>query len=270
MTAETMRTVRQPAVAGQFYPRDSDSLSAAVAGYLKAAADKIELNWTTPKALIVPHAGYVYSGPVAASAYVRISSAATTITRVVLLGPAHGLAFKGLALSRADGFETPLGIVPVDADAAARIEYLPQVVSLPAAHVGEHSLEVHLPFLQCLLKSFLLVPLAVGAASAEEVAEVLEALWGGDETLIVVSTDLSHYHDYETAKRRDAVTAAAIEALDERRIGPGDACGCVPLSGLLLSARTRGMTVQQVDLRNSGDMAGRRHRVVGYGAFIVG
>lgn len=270
MTAETMRTVRQPAVAGQFYPRDPDALSAAVAGYLKAAAKSTGTDRTTPKALIVPHAGYVYSGPIAASAYARLSGAATTITRVVLLGPAHGLAFKGLALTRADGFGTPLGIVPVDADAAARIEHLPQVVRLPAAHVGEHSLEVHLPFLQTLLRSFSLVPLAVGAASAEEVAEVLEALWGGEETLIVVSTDLSHYHDYETAKRRDAVTAAAIEALDERSIGPGDACGCVPLSGLLAAARAHDMTVQQVDLRNSGDTAGRGHRVVGYGAFIIG
>ena len=269
MSRETRTTIRPPAVAGQFYPRDPEALSAAVEGYLEAAKVPSDTGQATPKALIVPHAGYVYSGPIAASAYARISDAAASISRIVLLGPAHGLPFKGLALPPADGFETPLGVVPLDAAAMASIEQLPQVQRLPAAHTMEHSLEVQLPFLQCLLRSFSLVPLAVGAASPEEVAAVLELLWGGEETLIVISTDLSHYHDFETAKRRDAATAAAIEALDEGAIGPDDACGCVPLSGLLASARNRGMTVRKVDLRSPGETAGRRRRVVGYGAFVV-
>ena len=265
-----MRSVRKTAVAGQFYPGDAEALRAAVTGYLEKAADKAEADGHIPKALIVPHAGYAYSGPVAASAYVRISGATETITRVVLLGPSHRLSFEGLALPRADGFETPLGIVPVDADAVARIEHLAQVHSLPSAHGDEHSLEVHLPFLQTLLRSFSLVPLVVGAANAEQVAEVLEMLWGGDETLIVVSTDLSHYYDYETARLKDAATSAAIEALDERRIGSDDACGRVPVSGLLVAARARGIAARTVDLRNSGDTAGPRNQVVGYGAYVVG
>jgi len=270
MVAGAMRKVRKPAVAGQFYPRDAAGLSATVAGYLKQAADKMESVGDTPKALIVPHAGYVYSGPVAASAYARISGAAETITRVVLLGPAHRLPFEGLALPCVEGFETPLGIVSVDREAVAGIENLTQVRSLSAAHEGEHSLEVHLPFLQTLLRDFSLVPLVVGAATVEEVAEVLDILWGGEETLIVVSTDLSHYHDYETARAKDAATSAAIEALDERRIGPDGACGRVPLSGLLAAARAHGITARTVDLRNSGDTAGPRNQVVGYGAYIIG
>jgi AmmeMemoRadiSam system protein B len=270
MAAGAMKSVRKPAVAGQFYPRDAEQLSATVAGYLEEAAENTETGSDTPKALIAPHAGYVYSGPVAASAYIRISRAAEKITRVVLLGPAHRLAFEGLALPGVDGFETPLGIVPVDADAVARIEHLPQVHGLPSAHDKEHSLEVHLPFLQRVLKNFSLVPLVVSAATAEQVAEVLDILWGGEETLIVVSTDLSHYEDYETARARDAATSAAIEALDEGSIGPDDACGRVPVSGLLVAARARGIAARTVDLRNSGDTAGPRDQVVGYGAYVLG
>ena len=189
--------------------------------------------------------------------------------RVVLLGPCHRVPVAGLATSGARAFRSPLGDVPLDREALAAVEQLPQVQRLDAAHAQEHSLEVQLPFLQRVLGEFSLVPLAVGAASPEEVAAVLEIVWGGDETLIVISTDLSHYLDFEAAKRRDAATAAAIEALDERAIGPDDACGCVPLSGLLAAARSHGMAVQRVDLRNSGETAGRRRRVVGYGAFIV-
>ncbi len=270
MVAGAMRIVRKPAVAGQFYPRDVEELSAVVAGYLKEAADKTETDGDTPKALIVPHAGYAYSGPIAASAYARISGAAETITRVVLLGPAHWLPFEGLALPRVDGFETPLGIVPVDAEAVARIEHLAQVRILPSAHENEHSLEVHLPFLQTLLRTFSLVPLVVGAATADQVAEVLVILWGGEETLIVVSTDLSHYYDYETARVKDAATSAAIEALDDRSIGPDDACGRVPVSGLLVAARAHGIAARTVDLRNSGDTSGPRNQVVGYGAYVIG
>ena len=271
MVARMMKSVRKPAVAGQFYPGNADELSAAVTGYLTQAAVEANKNGgDVPKALIVPHAGYVYSGPVAASAYAQIRETADRITRVVLLGPAHRLPFEGLALPRVDGFETPLGIVPVDSDAVEKIEHLPQVRSLPSAHDGEHSLEVHLPFLQTLLGSFSLVPLVVGAATAEQVVAALEALWGGDETLIVISTDLSHYYDYDTARVMDAATSEAIEALDERRIGLEDACGQVPVSGMLVAARRHGLEARAVDLRNSGDTAGPRDQVVGYGAYVVG
>ena len=265
-----MMAVREPAVAGQFYPGDAAGLRAAVAGYLGQAADQAEAEARAPKALIAPHAGYVYSGAVAASAYVRLAAAAKKIRRVVLLGPAHRVAFAGLALPGAEGFATPLGIVPVDGEAVTRIAPLAQVRSLASAHEGEHSLEVHLPFLQMVLGAFSVLPLVVGSASAAQVAEVLEALWGGDETLIVVSTDLSHYHDYQTARAMDAATSEAIEALDERRIGPEDACGRVPVSGLLVAARAHGLSARMVDLRSSGDTAGPRDRVVGYGAYVVG
>lgn len=270
MDAGEMRSIRKPAVAGQFYPGDAAELNTAIIGFLKEAQMPTEPEENSPKALIVPHAGYVYSGAVAASAYSRIADAADRITRVVLLGPAHRLPFEGLALPRVDGFETPLGIVPLDTDAMTRIEHLPQVRCLPSAHDGEHSLEVHLPFLQTLLGHFSLVPLVVGAATAAQVAEVLEMLWGGDETLIVVSTDLSHYYGYDTAKVMDAATSEAIVSLDERKIGLRDACGQVPLSGLLVAARAHGLTAHNVDLRNSGDTAGSRNRVVGYGAYVVG
>jgi AmmeMemoRadiSam system protein B len=269
MVAGEMRSVRKPAVAGQFYPGDATELNAAVKGFLKDAELFTTPGENPPKALIVPHAGYVYSGAIAASAYARITDGADSITRVVLLGPAHRLPFEGLALPWVDGFQTPLGTVPLDADAVARIEHLPQVRSLPSAHEGEHSLEVHLPFLQVLVGEFSLVPLVVGAATAAQVAEVLEVLWGGDETLIVISTDLSHYYDYGTAKVMDAATSEAIEALDEKKIGLEDACGRVPLSGLLVAARAHGLAARTVDLRNSGDTAGPRNQVVGYGAYVV-
>lgn len=269
MVAGQMNAVRQPAVAGLFYPGNAAALNAAVTDMLDEAAASAASAEAPPKALIVPHAGYVYSGPVAASAYARIRQAADRITRVVLLGPAHRLPFEGLALPRADGFATPLGAVPLDGEAVARLEHLPQVHCLPSAHEGEHSLEVHLPFLQVLLGDFSLVPLVVGAATPAEVAEVLETLWGGDETLIVISTDLSHYYGYETAKVMDAATSAAIEALDETKIGLEDACGRVPLSGLLVAARAHGLHARMVDLRNSGDTAGSHDQVVGYGAYVV-
>jgi len=262
-----MTTVRRPAVAGLFYPDDPAELREAVTGYLARAEGN---TGAAPKALIAPHAGYIYSGPVAASAYARIASAAGTIARVVLLGPAHRVAFRGLALPGVDAFETPLGVIPLDGDAIARIRPLPQVVDLPPAHAKEHSLEVHLPFLQCLLGDFTLVPLVVGDAGARDVAAVLEALWGGPETLIVVSSDLSHYHDYATARAMDRATSDAIEALDPGRMDFDDACGRIPVSGLLRVAGRLGLSARCVDLRNSGDTAGPKDRVVGYGAYVVG
>ena len=266
MKDEAMTSVRKPAVAGLFYPDDAASLDAAIAGFL---AEAEPADGAPPKALIVPHAGYVYSGPVAATAYARLADLREVIRRVVLLGPAHRVAFRGLALPGVEAFATPLGPIALDRDAIAAIERLDRVIVLPAAHEREHSIEVHLPFLQTLLESFTLVPLVVGEAAEAESAVVLEMLWGGPETLIVVSSDLSHYHDDATARAMDAATSAAIEALAPERIGYEDACGRVPLSGLLDVAKRRGLRARTVDLRNSGDTAGPKDRVVGYGAYVL-
>lgn len=259
-----MHSIREPAVAGMFYPADPRELRGMVSDFLvhtpPAAA-------SAPKAIIAPHAGYIYSGPVAATAYARLTPARATIHRVVLLGPSHRVGFHGIAYSGADTFRTPLGDIAVDTQAIARIAALPQVHRLDQAHLLEHSLEVHLPFLQELIDDFKLVPLVVGDAGPEQVAEVLEALWGGPETTIVISSDLSHYHDYATARRLDAATCHAIEALDPQRIGHHDACGRHPVNGLLLLARRKGLAVTTLDLRNSGDTAGPRDHVVGYGAW---
>ncbi|HEX7044647.1 MAG TPA: AmmeMemoRadiSam system protein B [Burkholderiales bacterium] len=258
--------VRRPAVAGLFYPADPHALAREVERLLAQAAAAPA---PPPKAIIVPHAGYIYSGPIAASAYARLRAARDIIRRVVLLGPAHRVGFHGLALPSAQYFESPLGRVPLDARAIERIADLPQVLVLDHAHAEEHSLEVHLPFLQALFADFALVPLVVGQAGAAQVGEVIERLWGGPETLIVVSSDLSHYYPYETAQRLDRATSAAIEALRYEALGDADACGCIPISGLLHVARQRGLAVRTIDLRNSGDTAGPRDRVVGYGAYLV-
>jgi len=219
-----------------------------------------------PKAVIAPHAGYAYSGPIAAVAFQALAAAADTIERVVLLGPAHFVPIRGLGLPDANRFATPLGEVPVDPEGAGASLRLPQVRVQPEAHVPEHSLEVELPFLQALLGDFSLVPLVVGEAGAEEVAEVLERLWGGPETVIVISSDLSHYLPYDEARRVDRATADEILALGGP-LDPRQACGARPVSGLLLAARRRGLLPELLDLRNSGDTAGDRRRVVGYGAF---
>jgi len=260
-----MTAVREACVAGYFYPGDADQLRRDVDGYLCAA----EANGAPPKALIVPHAGYVYSGPVAASGYALLEPARASIRRVVLLGPAHRFPFRGLAAHTAAHFETPLGRIPVDRAALDLLLELPQVRTLDVAHENEHSLEVHLPFLQAALDDFTLVPLVVGDAAPDEVAEVLERVWGGDETLIVISSDLSHFHDYKTARRLDTATARAIEELRATDIAPECACGCRPIAGLLTLADRKGLHVTAIDLRNSGDMAGPRNEVVGYGAFCV-
>lgn len=260
-----MERVRPPAVAGLFYPDDPAALERTVRALLEAAD---EAAGPPPKALVVPHAGYVYSGPVAASAYRRLRPARGRVRRVVLLGPAHRVPVAGLALPEAEAFATPLGRVPVAADAAARLADLPQVVRSEAAHALEHSLEVQLPFLQVVLgEGFDLVPLVVGDADDEAVAEVLERLWGGEETLVLISSDLSHYLDLDAARRLDARTRAAVEALDPAAVGRDQACGRVPLRGLLRLAGARGLRAVTLDLRTSGDTAGPADRVVGYGAF---
>ena len=241
----------------------------ATAGMPEVEQRREQLPEQRPKAIVVPHAGYIYSGPVAAAAYARLGPMRGRVTRVVLLGPSHRVGFDGLALTSADSYITPLGRVPIDAEAATKLADLPQVRVLDAAHAQEHSLEVHLPFLQEVLNEFSLVPLVVGEATPAEVGEVLERLWGGPETLIVISSDLSHYHDYATAQKRDRATSRAIEALRYEDIGYEDACGRNPVNGLLYVARQRGLHVRTVDLRNSGDTAGARDRVVGYGAYVL-
>ena len=260
-----MENIREPAVAGTFYPADPDELQKQLDTLLSA----VNTSSPPPKAMILPHAGYIYSGPVAASGYACLAGAAGRIKQVILLGPAHRQYVKGLAVPDATAFNTPLGGIPLDNEALQQLRQLPQVTTDNAAHRLEHSLEVHLPFLQKTLEDFTLVPILVGDATAHEVCEVIEQLWGGRETLLVVSSDLSHYHDYETASQLDQATSRAIEALAFEDIDHHDACGRNPVSGLLLYARQHGLAVQTVDLRNSGDTAGPRDRVVGYGAYIL-
>ncbi len=259
-----MESVRQPAVAGMFYPADPAELQRQVRGFLDAAKRK-EIS---PKALVAPHAGYIYSGPIAGTAYAQLASLAPRIRRVLLLGPAHRMAFRGLAFSTASSFRTPLGEVEVDLDALDTIRDLPQVQESDAPFEGEHCLEVQLPFLQTVLEDFKVVPLLVSDAKARDVAEVLEELWGGDETLIVISSDLSHYLDYASARTIDAETSQSIEQLQPEAIGPHQACGRNPLNGLLLEAQRHGLDAVTLDLRNSGDTAGPRTQVVGYGAYV--
>lgn len=256
-----MQSIRPPAVAGMFYPDNPAELSTMLRGFL-AEAQPAPLR---PKALIVPHAGYIYSGPIAASAYALLQPLRASIKRVVLLGPVHRVWTPGLALPGVDAFETPLGRVVLDQEAIASIDGLRQVQVHPAAHAQEHSLEVHLPFLQSVLDDFTLVPLAVGGAGPNEVAEVLEVLWGGAETLIVVSSDLSHFLPYYEAQQVDRATVHEILGFNGHLVGE-QACGCHPINGLLLAAQKHGLTPHLLDLRNSGDTAGDRNRVVGYAA----
>lgn len=260
--SEKAHRTRPPAVAGSFYPGEPTVLASTVDGLLASAKPAAG---PVPKALIVPHAGYVYSGPTAAAAYARLAPGAERLRRVVLLGPAHRVPFDGLALPDADVFETPLGPIAIDAEARARVVDLPGVIVSDVAHRDEHSLEVQLPFLQRILRDFTLVPFAVGDAPPDVVAKVLDALWGGDETAILVSSDLSHYLPYEVAQATDARTAERI--LGRRVLEHHHACGATPVNGLLSEARRRNLKGEVVDLRNSGDTAGPRGRVVGYGAF---
>jgi MEMO1 family protein len=259
------RTTRPSAVAGLFYADDPDRLRTQVFDLLTDVAASTKF---TPKALIAPHAGYVYSGRVAAAAFATLRDGAQTIMRVVLIGPAHYVHVRGIAAPTADAFETPLGRVAVDLEALSAVADLQFVVRSDAPHAPEHALEVELPFLQTLLSSFQVVPLVVGDATPQDVAHVLGRLWGGPETLIVVSSDLSHYHDYETARRLDAATATAIEHGDWASLGPNQACGCLAVAGLLVEAGRRGFKAHRLSLCNSGDTAGSRDRVVGYGAWM--
>jgi len=246
--------VRDPVVAGMFYPDDQDELRRMVEGFLAVVPPR---DGPSPKAIIAPHAGYIYSGPTASSAYARVRPG--RIRRVVLMGPSHRVLLHGVGASSASAWRTPLGDVPVEAP--------PDLPVIDAAHAEEHSLEVQLPFLQVILGDFTLTPLVVGHAAKEEIADILASLWGGSETLIVISSDLSHYEDYETANRLDSATSQAIVNLDSRDLKTDNACGLVPICGLLHLAKQKGMRAELIDLRNSGDTAGSRDQVVGYGAY---
>lgn len=259
-----MTLIRTPAVAGQFYSDNAGELSATVTTLLREAEDR---KTPAPKALIVPHAGYVYSGPVAANAYARLQPYRDRYRRVVLLGPCHRVFVHGIALSSADAYRTPLGDVPLDKSAVLNLD-IPGVHIFDDAHQAEHSLEVHLPFLQAILGDFSVVPIVVGDASPELVSQVLDTLWGGSETLIVVSSDLSHYLKCDEARTIDARTCRAIEDFDADHINHDMACGATPVAGLLIAAKKRGMKVTTLDLRNSADTAGNGMFVVGYGAWM--
>ena len=256
---------REPAVAGMFYPGQSATLEQHVREYLQAAKPAHH----APDAIIAPHAGYMYSGPVAGSAYAAVIPRANEIRRVILLGPAHREYVKGIAASTATAFDTPLGEVPLDQTTIlTAVEGFDFVEFDDKAHELEHSLEVQLPFLQSVLNDFLLVPFAVGGARPEEIDLLLEKFWLDRSTLVVISSDLSHYHDYASAQRLDDYTSQKIEALDPSGMTGENACGQRPISGLLHYAARHGLRCEKLDVRNSGDTAGGRDRVVGYGAFL--
>lgn len=256
-------TVRAPVVAGSFYPEHPTLLAQDVDGLLRAE----RYNGPLPRAIIAPHAGYVYSGAVAASIYQLFNNAREHIHRVVVLGPSHRVAFHGLALPSQTHFATPLGEIPLDLAALKTLSRLPEVQIRDDAHAQEHGLEVHLPFLQRLFSQCSLVPVVVGDAPPEAIASVLEVFWEDPATLLVISSDLSHFLDYASAQQRDAATSKAIVEQRPEAIGPFDACGCRPINGLLHLAQQYRLHGQCVDLRNSGDTAGPRTKVVGYGAY---
>jgi len=258
-------SIRQPAVAGMFYPEQPGALARDVQALFEEVSDR---RVPPPKALIVPHAGYVYSGATAAEAYRALEAVHARIERVVLFGPAHRVYLQGMAVPSVEAFATPLGSVPLDRAGIDTAAGLAHVCVSDLAHRDEHSLEVQLPFLQTVLETFTLVPIVVGECAPDEVAAVMDALWGGPETLVVVSSDLSHYHRYEQAQALDADTCRRILARATTLSGE-QACGAHAINGLMCSERAGGLDVMLVDARNSGDTSGRKDRVVGYGAFVL-
>ena len=262
--------VRRPAVSGTFYPSNPKELHASVQFYLSEAAGKISSTpIITPKAIIAPQAGYKYSGLTAAAAYNSLKPIANSINRVVIMGPCHRIGISGIALPSSQAFDTPIGRIPLDIEAISKIVPLHQVNIFDDTHKEDHAIEVHLPFLQVILKNFSIVPMIVGQSSINEVAEVLQTLWGGDETLILVSSDLSHYLPYDEAQKIDNITCKAIEQLDPTALGEEQACGRNSIKGLMMVAREKGLSAVTVDLRNSGDTAGNKDSVVGYGSWVL-
>ncbi|KZB73551.1 MULTISPECIES: AmmeMemoRadiSam system protein B [Thalassospira] len=269
-----MTIIRPPAVAGTFYPADADLLRSEIDGLMGAALQSgvAQQETATPKAIIVPHAGLMFSGSLAALGFATVRALKDTIKRIVIIGPAHRMAFQGIALARADQFATPLGNMRCDLPALQKALALPHVQMLDDAHTLEHGLEIELPFIQRLFgedADIGIVPLLVSRCSPRQVHEVIEKLWGGPETLIVISSDLSHFHDYDTAKKMDNRTRAMIENFDAENIDTNDACGALPVAGMLMAARNRGMKIKTLGMRNSGDVTGDKSRVVGYGAWAV-
>lgn len=262
-----MIEVRPPALAGQFYPAGAAALAAELQDLLEASPEE-PIGPGFPKMLVAPHAGYIYSGGIAAEAYDLWQPARGVARRVVILCPCHRVPVPGMALSGARAFATPLGRLPVDLEAQSAIADLPGVVEMPAAHEREHAIEVHLPFIQKVLGEVAIVPVVVGGARPETVAEAIERLWGGAETLFLISTDLSHFHSYEDARRIDAATIAAV-LRGEAALDSHQACGAIPLAGAILAARRRGLRPELIAACNSGDTAGGRDRVVGYAAFAM-
>jgi AmmeMemoRadiSam system protein B len=258
-------SVRKTAVAGQFYEADAALLQQHIHELMSAAPSN---NTATAKVLIVPHAGYIYSGLTAASAYCCLQSRSDEIKRVVLFGPAHRVYLEGMAIPSVDDFTTPLGNVPLDRETIDRISQLPGVSVSDLAHQDEHSLEVQLPFLQTVLKQFSLVPVVVGNCDAVTVAAVIDALWGDADTLIVISSDLSHFLTYDDARQVDANTCNRIQEKASTLSGE-EACGARAINGLMRAEHTQALKVELLDSRNSGDTAGNRDRVVGYGAFVL-
>jgi hypothetical protein len=257
--------VRPPAVAGLFYPGDPAELRDSISAYLAQAPTAAG---PAPKALIVPHAGYVYSGVIAAAAYAQVAHRRRQIRRIVLIGPSHRVYLRGMALPAAGVFQTPLGMVTIDRELKQRALTHEQVVESDTPHASEHSLEVQLPFLQTLFDDFTLLPIALGSVSPPAVAAVLADVWGGAETLVLVSSDLSHYLPYEEAREVDAETIAAILRTEPSLTGE-QACGCIGINGLSFLARQRDARIAEIARCNSGDTAGDRSRVVGYGAFAL-
>jgi AmmeMemoRadiSam system protein B len=260
---ETM--VRPSAVAGYFYPSSEEQLIKIIKNYIEKANISIK---SKPKALISPHAGYIYSGPIAAYGYKSIMPYYKDYDQIILLGPSHFEFVPGIATAPVDYFETPLGKIPIDKESIKKILPLPYVYQNMDAHKKEHSLEVQLPFLQYIFKEkeFKIIPIAVGKIQPKEIWEILNILYN-EKILIIVSSDLSHYYDYNTAKLLDEKTANAIEELNPYQIHYEQACGRVPIQGLLLFAKQRNLTPIRLDLRNSGDTAGDKRQVVGYGSW---
>jgi AmmeMemoRadiSam system protein B len=267
MRLERGNTSRPPAVAGLFYPDDPAELREVVSAYLRRAPSA-SADAAPPKALIVPHAGYVYSGSIAAAAYARVAARRDAIRRIVLIGPSHRVYLRGMAVPAAETFRTPLGEIPIDAELKTSLLRRDDVVEADAPHALEHSLEVQLPFLQLMFEDFTLLPLVLGSASPQQVGGALEQAWGDDATLVLVSSDLSHYHEYQAAAEIDAATSAKIQRREPDLVGE-EACGAVGINGLLHLARSRRFDVEEIARCNSGDTAGDKSRVVGYGAFAL-
>ncbi len=270
----TLRGRRLPAVAGLFYPSDPGELQGMVRSMLEEAGSrkKEDLagasgNGRVLRAIIAPHAGYVYSGPVAASAYVYVGAAAGNVGKVAILGPSHRVPVRGLALSSAAEYEMPGFSLPADSEAAESLRRADLAEFVDEAHAAEHSIEVHLPFIKAVLGEVEVAAIAVGEASPDRVGAAVELLMEDPKRLVVISSDLSHYLDYDSAVAVDSVTAQAILNLRYEDIGYEQACGRNCIRGLLWAARRQGMHPQLLDLRNSGDTAGPRDSVVGYPAF---